>query len=120
VRIRIAVPDDHVSPEIIDPVLEAVTRLNQNLIEQGQSPTASELVAKGAIWRPENMGDEHFDNGPTIASRGWGDCDDWAPLKAAELRATGEDPDAVARVIPSGPNTYHAIVHSKGRDLLGP
>lgn len=119
-RIRIAVPDEHVSADVIDPVLEAVTRVDQHLIESGQSPTATELVRKGAIWRPENPGDEHFDHGSTIASRGWGDCDDWAPLRAAELRATGEDPDAFARVVPSGPNTFHAIVNSKGRDLLGP
>lgn len=119
-RIRIAVPDEHLTPEIIDPVLEAVTRVNEHLIQSGQTPTATELVKGGAIWRPENLGDEHFDHGATIKERGWGDCDDWAPLKAAELRATGEDPYAVARVIPSGPNTYHAIVHSQGRDLLGP
>lgn len=119
-RIRVAVPDEHVSPDVIDPVLEAVTRVNEHLIQSGQTPTATELVKLGAIWRPENMGDEHFDHGSTIAARGWGDCDDWAPLKAAELRATGEDPDAVARVVPSGPNTFHAIVHSHGRDLLGP
>ncbi|MDE3097021.1 MAG: hypothetical protein KGK07_13615 [Chloroflexota bacterium] len=119
-RIRVAVPDEHVTPDVIDPVLEAVTRVNEHLIASGQTPTATELVKLGAIWRPENMGDEHFDHGKSIAERGWGDCDDWAPLKAAELRATGEDPDAVARVVPSGPNTFHAIVHSHGRDLLGP
>lgn len=119
-RIRVAVPDEHVSPEVIDPVLESVVRVNEALIRSGQSPTATELVRQGKFWRPENPGDEHFDHGSTIESRGWGDCDDWAPLKAAELRATGEDPEAVARVVPSGPTTYHAIVHSHGRDLLGP
>lgn len=119
-RIRIAVPDEHVSPEVIDPVLEAVTRLNESMILAGQTPTATALVKAGAVWRPENMGDEHFDHGATIASRGWGDCDDWAPLKAAEMRATGEDPGAIARVVPSGPNTYHAIVQrSDGTDLRG-
>jgi hypothetical protein len=120
-RIRIAVPDEHVSAEVIDPVLEAVTRLNESMIRSGQTPTASELVKLGAVWRPENMGDEHFDHGATIASRGWGDCDDWAPLRAAEMRASGEDPGAVARVVPSGPSTYHAIVQrSDGTDLRGP
>jgi hypothetical protein len=119
-RIRIAVPDQHVNADVIDPVLESVTRVNEHLIRTGQTPTATELVRKGAIWRPENPGDEHFDHGATIASRGWGDCDDWAPLRAAELRTSGADPDAVARVVPSGPNTFHAIVHSHGRDLLGP
>lgn len=109
-RIRIAVPEAHVNPAVIDAALEAVTRLDESLIRSGQSPTASELVRAGARWQPEPPGDEHFDHGGTIAARGHGDCDDWAPLKAAELRATGEDPRAVARVVKSGDTTYHAIV----------
>lgn len=109
-RIRIAVPEEHVNPSVIDAALEAVTRLDESLIRSGQSPTASELVARGARWQPEPPGDEHFDHGGTIAARGHGDCDDWAPLKAAELRATGEDPHAVARAVKSGDTTYHAIV----------
>lgn len=109
-RIKIGVPDEHVTAEVIDPALEAVTRLNEHMIRSGQTPTSHELIARGAKWRPENMGDEHFDHGGTIATRGWGDCDDWAPLHAATLRSSGEDVGAIARVIPSGPNTFHAIV----------
>jgi hypothetical protein len=109
-RIRIAIPDEHVTPEVIDPVLEAVTRLNDHMLQTGQTPTSHELIRGGAVWRPENMGDEHFDHGGTIAQRGWGDCDDWAPLHAATLRTTGEDPGAIARVVKSGPQTFHAIV----------
>lgn len=109
-RIKIAVPEAFVSPPVVDAALEAVTRLDEHLIRSGQSPTSRELVKRGAVWRPEDPGDEHFDHGGTIAQRGWGDCDDWAPLHAATLRASGEDPGAVARVIPSGPSTYHAIV----------
>jgi len=109
-RVRVAVPEEHVSPDVIDPVLEAVTRLNEHMITSGQTPTSHELIRSGAVWRPEPMGDEHFDHGGTIAARGWGDCDDWAPLHAATLRTSGEDPGATARVIPSGPNTFHAIV----------
>src|SRR5260370_17349938 len=109
-RVRVAVAEEHVTADVIDPVLEAVTRLNEHMITSGQTPTSHELIRSGAIWRPEPMGDEHFDHGATIAARGWGDCDDWAPLHAATLRTSGEDPGATARVIPSGPNTFHAIV----------
>ena len=120
-RIRIAVPDEHADPAVIDAALEAVTRLDESMIRNGQSPTSDELVAKGAKWRPEPMGDEHFDHGGTIAARGWGDCDDWAPLHAATLRTTGKDPGALARVVPSGPSTYHAVVQrSTGQIELGP
>jgi len=119
-RIRIAIPDDRITPELLEPVLETVTRVNESMIRDGTIPTASELVARGAVWRPENMGDEHFDHGATIQQRGWGDCDDWAPLKAAEMRATGEDPGARATIVPSGPTTYHAIVErSSGEQMRG-
>jgi hypothetical protein len=110
VRIQVAVPDEHVTPEVINPVLEAVTRLDEHMLRTGQTPTSHELIRGGAVWRPENPGDEHFDHGGTIAQRGWGDCDDWAPLHAATLRATGEDPGATAFITESGPNTFHALV----------
>ena len=109
-RIRIAVPEAFAHPDVIDAALEAVTRLDDHMIRAGQSPTSHELIAGGAHWRPEDPGDEHFDHGGTIARRGHGDCDDWAPLHAATLRASGEDPGARAVVVPSGPQTYHAIV----------
>jgi len=110
VRIRLSIPEEHVEPEVINAALEAVTRLDEHMIRSGESPTSHELVASGAKWRPEPPGDEHFDHGKTIAARGWGDCDDWAPLHAATLRASGEDPGASAIVVPSGKNMWHAIV----------
>jgi hypothetical protein len=109
-RIRLAIPEEHVEPGVINATLEAVTRLDESLIRSGQSPTSHEALRGGAVWHPEPPGDEHFDHGATIAQRGWGDCDDWAPLHAATLRATGEDPGASAIVIPSGPNLWHALV----------
>lgn len=119
-RIRVGVPDEHVTPEVVEPVLEAVTRLNEHMIRTGQSPTSHEALAAGAIWRPENLGDEHFDHGGTIASRGWGDCDDWAPLHAATLRASGKDPGAKTIMVPSGPNTFHAIVKRSDGSIEDP
>jgi hypothetical protein len=119
-RIRIAVPEEHVHPDVVNAALESVTRLNEHMIRAGQTPTSRELLAGGAVWRPENMGDEHFDHGGTIASRGWGDCDDWAPIHAATLRASGEDPGATAVVVPSGPSTYHAIVKRSSGEVEDP
>jgi hypothetical protein len=109
-RMRIAVPESHVSPSVIDAALEAVTRLDEHMISSGQAPTSYDLAEAGAIWKPEPPGDEHFDHVGTIAARGWGDCDDWAPAHAATLRASGADPGAVARVVSSGPNMFHALV----------
>ena len=119
-RIQVAVPDEHVTPEVVEPVLEAVTRLNEHMIRSGQTPTSHELIKSGAKWRPENMGDEHFDHGGTIASRGWGDCDDWAPLHAATLRTSGEDGGARTIMVPSGPNTFHALVQRSSGAIEDP
>jgi len=102
-RIQLAIPEKHVTAPVLNGALEAVTRLNESLLKAGDTPTDLELIKAGAIWKPEPPGDEHFDHGKEIASRGWGDCDDWAPLRAARLRATGEDPGARAVVRKSGP-----------------
>lgn len=109
-RIKIAIPEEHVKKRVLDGALEAVTRLNEDLIESQKSPTSHQLIARGAKWEPEPKGDEHFDHGATIAARGHGDCDDWAPLHAATLRVTGEDPGAKAIVRKSGHKRWHAIV----------
>jgi hypothetical protein len=109
VRIQIAVPEAHVTKPVLDGALEAVTRLNEQLIESG-APTDEDLIARGMKWKPEPPGQEHFDHGAIIAKRGHGDCDDWAPLRAARLRVTGEDPGARAVVRKSGPKRWHATV----------
>jgi hypothetical protein len=115
-----SVPEEHVSPSVVNAALEAVTRLDEQLISKGESPTSHQLIAQGAKWRPEPPGDECFDHGGTIATRGWGDCDDWAPLHAATLRTSGQDPGAKAIVVPSGPTTYHAIVQRSDGALEDP
>lgn len=113
-RIRLSVPEAHVGPDVLDSALEAVTRTNESLLRAGVVPHADEAIAAGVKWRPEPPGDEHFDPATTVLARGWGDCDDLAPYKAASLRVTGEDPGAFARVIPApgatGPGQYHAVV----------
>lgn len=115
-RVVVAIPEAHVTKPVLDGALEAVTRLDEQLIRSGESPTSRQLIAAGAKWEPEPPGDEHFDHGAMIQRRGFGDCDDWAPLHAATLRATGEDPGAKAIVRKSGNKRWHAIVQrSDGR-----
>lgn len=114
-RIRLAVPEAHVTPEIINAALEATTRTDEELIRSGVVPTAREAIAGGVKWRPEPPGDEHFDAATTVMQRGHGDCDDLASWHSASLRVTGEDPGATTQVVPSGPNAWHAVtVRSDG------
>jgi hypothetical protein len=116
VRIRLAIPDQVVGPETLEPALEAVTRANEALIRAGSSPTVDELLRRGVKWKPEPpWGHEAFDLGSTMAQRGWGDCDDWGPISAATDRVTGRDPYARVVAIRSGPRMWHAVVqHSDG------
>lgn len=121
-RIALAIPDAAVTPEFIEGALEAATLGNQALLRDGMAPTASSLLRAGAKWRPEpkSWGAEHFDLLPTIGARGWGDCDDWAPGLAAELRHTGEDPGARAVIRRSGAKRWHALVQQSDGTILDP
>jgi hypothetical protein len=117
VRLNIAIPEAHVTAPVLNGALEAVTRLNEQLIKAGVSPTSYQLLEQGARWQPEPPGQEHFDHGAKIADRGWGDCDDWGPLHAATLRVTGEDPGAKSVVRKTGPMRWHATtVRSDGTE----
>lgn len=119
-RINLAIPEAHVKAPVLDAALEGVTRLNESLIRAGASPTSHQLIRAGAKWKPEPPGQEHFDHGALIASRGHGDCDDWAPLHAATLRVTGKDPGATAIVRKSGPQRWHAIVRRSDGKIEDP
>lgn len=119
-RVVVAIPEAHVTKPVLDGALEAVTRLNEQLIRSGESPTSRQLISAGAKWQPEDPGDEHFDHGALISKRGHGDCDDWAPLHAATLRATGEDPGAKAIVRKSGKKRWHAIVQRSDGGIEDP
>lgn len=109
-RLQIAIPEAHVKKPVLDAALEALTRLNESMLRAGDTPTDLQLIERGAKWKPEPPGQEHFDHGAHIAATGEGDCDDWGPLRAARLRVTGEDPGAISEVRRTGPNRWHATV----------
>ncbi len=108
--VRIAVPEEHVTAPILNAGLEMNTRLNEKLIGEGSAPTFAAAVKRGVRWQAEPPGAERFDHARKVMARGWGDCDDLAPMHAASLRVTGEDPQAKAIVFKSGPHRWHAVV----------
>lgn len=107
--VRIGIPDENIRAPVLNAGLEAVTRLNEELLSEGKVPTFDEGIQQGVKWKPEPPGAERFDHAGTVSKRGWGDCDDLAPWHAATLRATGEDPEARAIVYKSGPHMWHAV-----------
>jgi hypothetical protein len=118
--VRIGIPEEHISAEVLDAGLEMNTRVNQALIKAGEGPTFGELIESGAKWAPEPPGQERFDHVGKIAKRGWGDCDDWAPAHAATLRVTGEDPGARAVSIQVAPHRWHAVTKLSNGELRDP
>ena len=79
-RIRLAIPDRLVTPQVLEAALEATTLANQNAIAAGEAPSLTDAIRGGLRWRPEPFMDgEHFDLAATAHRRGWGDCDDLAP-----------------------------------------
>jgi hypothetical protein len=121
-RIRIAVPDAHVTPAVLNAALEATTAANQAMLASGDADPISELIDRGHVkWKPEPFKDgEHFDLSDTVQKRGWGDCDDLAPALAAELRESGRDPGARAVVRKSGPNLWHAETQLSDGRIIDP
>lgn len=109
-RINVAIPEKHVTKPILDASLEAVTRLNEDLISEGEAPHFDDVKHR-IRWKPEPFTDgEHFDHALKVIGRGWGDCDDQAAYLAASLRTSGEDPGAKAVVRRSGKKKWHAVV----------
>lgn len=120
-RIRLAIPDHLITPEILEAALEATTLANQAAIENGEAPLLTEAISKGLKWQEEPFVDgEHFDLAPTAAKRKWGDCDDLGPWLAGELRATGDDPGARTRILRTGRKRWHAVTETSDGQILDP
>lgn len=109
-RVNVAIPEEHVSAPALNAALEATTRVNESMLAAKEIPTFEKALKYGIRWRPEPPGAEHFDHGKMVLERGWGDCDDLAPMHAASLRHSGEDKQARAIVVKSGPKRWHAVV----------
>ena len=109
-EVRVAVPEEHVDAPTLNAGLEMTTRVNERLLRNGEAPSFDQAIKRGVKWREEPPGHESFDHAKKVANRGWGDCDDLAPYRAADLRVTGRDPEARAEVFKTGPTRWHAVV----------
>lgn len=70
----------------IKPILEANVLVNQQYLRM--HPQTPLLYQSGVRYQnePAGQGYEDFALIPAILERGWGDCDDLAPYRVAELR----------------------------------
>lgn len=69
-------------------LLYGLTKVNLAYLQRHKVPS---LYHTGVRYRPEPPGSvEMFDDIPTVLGRGWGDCDDLAPFRLAQLWKEGE------------------------------
>lgn len=104
----------------IKAILEAQVRINQIYLRTHHVPL---LYASGVIYQEEpQTGYEEFACIEPIYKRGWGDCDDLAPWRCAELRNAGEK--AKIRIQwkrqPSGQKLFHIVVRRENGAIEDP
>lgn len=105
-RANLEIPDS-LGAAAIDAALEGLVGIASSELATGAYPA---LYDSGVRYVREPPGSERWSPPSVVLGRGYGDCEDLASWRAAELRVTGEDPRARARVVRSGPRTWHAIV----------
>src|SRR5207253_2718416 len=78
--------------------LEGLTRINEELLSALHFPPIYEADVQ---YRRET--EDTWRHALDVFRSHWGDCEDLAAWRAAELRVSGEDPDAFVYVYRSGP-----------------
>lgn len=93
------------APVMYDAVLEGLTRANEIIVGAGAVPR---LYDSGAVYKREPH--DVFRHALDVADQKWGDCEDLAAYRVAELRVSGEDPGAHVLTVRTGPHRFHATV----------
>jgi len=94
---------------VIKPILEALVMVDQLFLRKFHVPP---LYQAGVRYQREpDDGIEEFASTPKVLVRGYGDCDDLAPWRVAELRNQGERAKIRVqwRKMPNG-KLYHIVV----------
>lgn len=107
----------------IKPLLEGLVRVNQLYLRM--HPNIPLLYKSGVRYKnePKGQGFEEFVPIPTVMARRWGDCDDLAPWRCAELRERFRE-QATIRVQwkrhSDGTKLYHIVVRRGNNSIEDP
>lgn len=99
-------------------LMRAVLLQNCFLLSRGLPALyASKVLYQKEPWAP---GYERFDNCKVVLARGWGDCDDLAPYRAADLRVFGDKNLGLdrCRFMKSGNCVHGTFVASGSGEIL--
>ncbi len=111
-HVRIDVPP---IPELLEALAEGLVLLNVALMQHAADNGVElpPLYESGIVYRVEPRGREWWETAGDLVAvvhDRSGDCEDLACYRAAELRHTGEDPDAHCVIVPTARGSLHAIV----------
>lgn len=101
-------------------LLEALTRINADYLLR--HPSTPQLYQSGVRYRREPPGSERWLSVPAILRTGFGDCEDLACWRAAELRIRGIRAKAFPTLVPSvsGRELWHIKVGVLGGEVEDP
>jgi hypothetical protein len=109
----VPLPGGHAAPRVHIPTsalayeaaVEGLARLDTQLLRVTRLPS---IYRSGVRYKrePSDVWRHVID----VQRSGWGDCEDLAAARVAELRVSGEDPGAYVHVYQSAPRRYHAVV----------
>jgi hypothetical protein len=119
-RVDLEVPD-RLGSYALDAALEGLVGIGvAELEDHSLSGHGFPALYTSGVRYAREEGTERWLPPSIVLGLGRGDCEDLAAWRAAELRVTGEDPEARARVIRSGPRTWHAVVERSSGELEDP
>jgi hypothetical protein len=98
------------SATFYEAAIEGLTRLNEEMLlaaDRAGNPFPP-IYDTDVGYRKEAA--DTWRHADDVLCSGWGDCEDLAAWRAAELRVYGEDTGARVYVYKSGPHRYHAVV----------
>lgn len=104
------------SKPFLTAALEGLTALDAVYLERHDAPL---LYESGVRYQREPAGNEQWLTVPQVEAVGWGDCEDLAAWRAAELRVhLGEPARAIA--IRTGAKKFHAVVRRADGSIEDP
>jgi len=112
-RAELDIPD-RLGAHALDAALEGLTELAQAELTDPQIAGGWPTLYTSGVRYEREHGTERWQTPSQTIAAGRGDCEDLGTWRAAELRVSGEDPTARARVIRSGPRTWHVVVDREG------
>lgn len=77
-----------ISPRVVGHLLHALTAIDVDWLRD--NPSTPALYAAGVVYKRERLGMELWQSIPIVLRHGFGDCEDLACWRVAELRLRGE------------------------------